>query len=236
MNDYARHYLENLYPFQDGILRLVNACETPFFLTGGTALSRGYLGHRFSDDLDFFVNDDALFYEYIERIRASFVSAGIAEGFEIDPKRFRSFEGYVQLYLKHRLGHNLIELKVEFVNDIAYRVGEPLESRGLGRIDTWENILSNKITALYRFAPKDVADLWAIARSFPFDWKDVFKHVHCKIEGVYPEDVSEVFRTVPSGVFDGLAWAPSCDWSSIHSDLAIMAEDILLGRSNSLRM
>jgi predicted nucleotidyltransferase component of viral defense system len=27
-----------------------------FYLTGGTALSRAYLNHRYSDDLDFFVN------------------------------------------------------------------------------------------------------------------------------------------------------------------------------------
>lgn len=30
-----------------------------FDLTGGTALGRGYDGHRFSEDLDFFVNDAA---------------------------------------------------------------------------------------------------------------------------------------------------------------------------------
>ncbi|MCD4795127.1 MAG: nucleotidyl transferase AbiEii/AbiGii toxin family protein [Bacteroidales bacterium] len=28
----------------------------PFYLTGGTALVRFYLNHRYSEDLDFFVN------------------------------------------------------------------------------------------------------------------------------------------------------------------------------------
>jgi predicted nucleotidyltransferase component of viral defense system len=32
-----------------------NAAGTPFFLTGGTALSRYYTHHRYSDGLDFFV-------------------------------------------------------------------------------------------------------------------------------------------------------------------------------------
>jgi hypothetical protein len=37
-------------------LRVITACDTDFYLTGGTALSRVYLHHRFSDDLDLFVN------------------------------------------------------------------------------------------------------------------------------------------------------------------------------------
>jgi len=32
-----------------------------FYLTGGKAASCGYLDHRFSDDLDFFTNDDPHF-------------------------------------------------------------------------------------------------------------------------------------------------------------------------------
>ena len=49
-------FLRQLYPFQDQVLRIVSVADTQFHLTGGTALSRGYLQHRFSDDLDFFVN------------------------------------------------------------------------------------------------------------------------------------------------------------------------------------
>jgi len=52
-------YFEVLYPFQDRVLNIVNKIDTGFYLTGGTASSRGCLQHRFSDDLDFFVNDDA---------------------------------------------------------------------------------------------------------------------------------------------------------------------------------
>lgn len=49
------YYFEVLYPFQDRVLRILNALETGFYLGGGTAASRGYLQHRFSDDLDFFM-------------------------------------------------------------------------------------------------------------------------------------------------------------------------------------
>ena len=37
------YYREKLYPFQDGILKIVNDLRLPFYLTGGTALSRFYL-------------------------------------------------------------------------------------------------------------------------------------------------------------------------------------------------
>jgi hypothetical protein len=37
------------------VLALLRQIETGFYLTGGTAASRGYLNHRFSDDLALFV-------------------------------------------------------------------------------------------------------------------------------------------------------------------------------------
>lgn len=48
--------MDKLYPLQDQILNLLSRVESDFYLTGGTALSRHYLNHRFSDDLDFFFN------------------------------------------------------------------------------------------------------------------------------------------------------------------------------------
>ena len=51
-------YLNQLYPFQELVLRELTAVDSGFYLSGGTALSRGYLDHRFSDDLDFFVDDN----------------------------------------------------------------------------------------------------------------------------------------------------------------------------------
>jgi predicted nucleotidyltransferase component of viral defense system len=52
-------YLDQFYPFQDQVLYDFAAIETGSFLSGRTALLRGYRNHRFSEDLDFFVNDDA---------------------------------------------------------------------------------------------------------------------------------------------------------------------------------
>ena len=68
MNELEKYYEESLYPLQDGILNIVRNSGTPFFLTGGTALSRYYTHHRYSDDLDFFVINDSRFSEYVGEI------------------------------------------------------------------------------------------------------------------------------------------------------------------------
>lgn len=53
--DYHKYYLGQLYPLQDKFLRLLERQHAgQFYLTGGTALSRFYFQHRYSDDLDFF--------------------------------------------------------------------------------------------------------------------------------------------------------------------------------------
>ena len=44
-------------------------------MTGGTAASRGYLQHRFSDDLDLFANDEPEFGLWAGRVIAALSSA-----------------------------------------------------------------------------------------------------------------------------------------------------------------
>jgi predicted nucleotidyltransferase component of viral defense system len=56
-------YYKELYSLQDKFLSELYSQDSPFYLTGGTALSRFYLKHRWSDDLDFFVNNDSNFVD-----------------------------------------------------------------------------------------------------------------------------------------------------------------------------
>jgi predicted nucleotidyltransferase component of viral defense system len=50
----VEYYNKIIYPLQDKTIPAFK--DSPFYLTGGTALSRGYYNHRYSDDLDYFVN------------------------------------------------------------------------------------------------------------------------------------------------------------------------------------
>ena len=64
-------------------------------------------------------------------------------------------------YARLLLTQNDITLKVEMVNDVPARVGQISDHPFLGRLDTAENILANKVTALLdREEPKDFADIW----------------------------------------------------------------------------
>jgi hypothetical protein len=67
-------YFDEFYPLQDRVLQALRPVDTGFYLTGGTAASRGYLNHRFSDVLDFFVNDDARFGLWVDRSIQTLVS------------------------------------------------------------------------------------------------------------------------------------------------------------------
>ncbi|MDO8970357.1 MAG: nucleotidyl transferase AbiEii/AbiGii toxin family protein, partial [Saprospiraceae bacterium] len=129
-------YLNQLYPFQDQVLCVFSAVDTEFHLTGGTALSRVYLNHRFSDDLDFFVNDDPHFSLWADRI-----IQGLSRSAEWNSRVIQREERYILLNLE-QAG---IDLKIEMVNDVPSRVGEPWVHPTLGRIDPAENILANKI-------------------------------------------------------------------------------------------
>lgn len=60
-------YTDKLYPFMDRVLSLLRSAESSFYLTGGTALGRHYLHHRYSDDLDLFVNREANFRDQVRK-------------------------------------------------------------------------------------------------------------------------------------------------------------------------
>lgn len=147
----AGHYTNTLYPLQDSAISVF--AGSPFYLTGGTALSRGYYNHRYSDDLDFFVNDNADFprlaERQIEKLR------GIFPEIEIE---YRS-ESYIRLFVAER------RLKIELVNDVPAHTGSLVTHPTLGVIDSRENILANKVTALSdRALPKDIADLYVLLK------------------------------------------------------------------------
>ncbi len=65
----------------------------------------------------------------------------------------------------------------------------------LGTIDSWRNILSNKISALFRFEPKDVADIWILSKKKAFEWNIILDEAKTKEAGVDPEIIYN--RAVP---------------------------------------
>lgn len=170
MNTY---YTNELYPLQDNVLKVIDTINTPFYLTGGTALSRCYFQHRYS----------------VEK-----------------------------------------KLKVDLVNDVGSHIGGFVKHTLFSRIDNIHNILSNKITALVsRDEPKDVVDIWAIAKNEKINWKQIFMDASSKATGIFPPMVAERLESFPIEMTDTLKWIdgqkPSQD--TLKKDIATIVVDIL---------
>ena len=133
---------KEFYKLQDKVLHIVFDVEKEFYLTGGTCLSRFYQEKRYSDDLDFFANDSSRFSFAVKNIKLAF-----QKDFELD------LQVESKNFVRFRI-NNL--LQIDFVNDIPERFGEIIKSNVYSNIDSLQNILSNKISALFRYEPKDI--------------------------------------------------------------------------------
>lgn len=97
MNISAEYYTKNLYPIQNGVLNLVKESGTPFFLTGGTALSRFYYNHRYSDDYNFFVHNDNHYSNYVKQILSLITKS---EKLSIDKSKITLGETHSRIIVK----------------------------------------------------------------------------------------------------------------------------------------
>jgi hypothetical protein len=229
MSEYGRFYEESLYPLQDGVLRRLASIHSPFYLTGGTALGRELIGHRYSDDLDFFLNDHISFRELVQESIAAIIgdSAGLGATLETGSTLFD------ERYSRITVRSGKVSLKIDFVNDIAFRVGDPKPGTLYTRIDSFENILSNKISALYRYESKDIADIWAIAKNYPFSWEETIAAAKKKDPGVSASDAAEIILGFPPELFDKIKWKTRPRPEDFAEDLRAIARDILESGPNS---
>jgi predicted nucleotidyltransferase component of viral defense system len=138
------YYLNTLYPLQDKVLEIVGKLPVGFYLTGGTALSRAYFHHRYSDDLDFFVNGVPDFKMQVNVIIKALADAGYLIDISV------ADDGFARIFVFE----NERTLKLDFVNDVPFRSGISVFTPLFKNTDNLNNILSNKITALGRYSLK----------------------------------------------------------------------------------
>ncbi len=232
----VRYYEEKLYPLQNGVLNIVNSAKTPFFLTGGTALSRFYTHHRYSDDLDFFVVQHTDFSQLVDNVLVHLIAAEAQGHFKVEHTSISKSEYHAQLYVTP-VESDEPDLKVEFVNDVAMHYGDIVTDPLLGRVDSLRNILSNKLTALFRSEPKDVADIYAIAfLQQDIDWREIVSEAKSKEVGADPEVLHDILRSFPLDLLDRIKWIQRPEPGIFAPAIKIIAEDILYGRKNSLNI
>lgn len=196
----------------------------PFYLTGGTALSRFYFNHRYSDDLDFFVNNNTDFHKFIKQI---FIT--LEKEFSLVKEKTKLFDTFAQTYIKE----NETLLKIDLVNDIEQKFGTNQSSSLYVEIDNLRNILSNKISALFRFEPKDIADILAIAEYTIFNWKELIFEAKEKELGVEPTIIADIIYSFPPEKLKSIKWISNKN-INVKPKLETIANEILSGVNNSL--
>lgn len=211
-------YFEVLYPLQDRVIKVINQADTGFYLTGGTAASRGHLQHRFSDDLDYFVNDDDRFGLWVERI-----IQGLTRDWKCEV--LMKEERFARLNLLK----NDVSLKIEMVNDVPARVGEVKDHPVLGRLDSAENILANKVTAvLDREEPKDLADIWGFCCEKNLSLQAAITGAQSKAAGIFPADLGRVLCSVQKADWESIRWIKAPPAEIFISQLNRLGESLLL--------
>lgn len=218
----TERFERELYPLQDDVLAIVSALDTGLYLSGGTAASRGYLGHRFSDDLDLFTNDNPQFTLWADR-----VVFALANHADMDCTVQLREARFVRATVR-RAG---VDLKVELVDDVPSHVGEITVHPVLGRLDSAENILANKVSAaLDRSEPKDLADIWGFCHQMGLSLHEAIVGAKSKAAGVFPADLARVLYGATEDDWAAIRWRKAPSAGNFVTDLQRLAEGLLLGR------
>lgn len=146
--EYVRCWEEGLKRLCKDIASL-DPVKRHFFLTGGTALAVFWLGHRKTDNLDFFTTDDVDFLKtgrYFKNIYGSRVIAANDQCILI-----RDDAGRISLAKD--------DLSIRTKRPLVLLEGVPL------RIDTMANLMRNKMSAFVsRFSRNDAIDVLSIIK------------------------------------------------------------------------
>jgi hypothetical protein len=209
---------EQLYRLQDWALAHLQTVEHGFYLTGGTALSRGYYHHRHSDDLDFFADDVPEFQLWRDRCLKALERAAATDG-----------QRWQIVLREERFGRAFLAgtttLKLEFINDVPFRVGLPWVHPSLGLLDTKENILANKISALVdREEPKDLADIFWMCCRDTLDLMAAIENAEGKAAGVFPPLVASRLAEALQLGLPRVAWAQPVNETEFRTGIERLIE------------
>jgi predicted nucleotidyltransferase component of viral defense system len=226
-----KEYYKDLYALQDGVFKILE--EYDFYLTGGTALSRFYLNHRYSDDLDFFVHQKTDFLDNVKEIIAR-----LKDKFSLETRVMAA--DFAQVYIHTDEFHEKYRdqfqanLKVDFVNENEIpRFGELNSFKVFSRVDNMRNMLSNKITAITRLEPRDVADIWFICKNLSFKWDEVIHEAEQK-EAIEELMVFDLLKTFPCRMFQQIRWVTPIQAEDFEKDRQVILQELLTKSSNSL--
>ena len=202
-------------------MNIISRSDTDFFLTGGTALSRAYYNHRYSDDLDFFLSNSNTYNEQLDKILQLLKENEYYWSTKTNFSRAKDFTTLM-------VGKDSdILLKLDFVNDKVPFFGKTIKTNLFCRTDSIRNILSNKLSAIYRFAAKDIADIREIALHETIDWTSIINEARQKEAGLEFIYISEIMTGIPKNEFDTVVWTKKPDWDEFRSDIRRITNEMI---------
>jgi hypothetical protein len=139
-------------------------------------------------------------------------------------------EGYARIFVFD----GEYALKLDFVNDIPFRSGTHEVTSLFERTDNLNNILSNKVTALGRYSPKDVVDIVFICETLAFNWENILNDAFENDLWVNPINVSEVLEQFPLEKLQDIRWIGDAKSNEWFTDLIkLIISGILDGSENA---
>ncbi len=167
-----------LYPHQIMLLSLF--FDTPFaktfFLTGGTALSAFYLGHRESQDLDFFS------LQPFDTLALRTTMQEIADKTTSVMTMHVRSQTFNEIFLENKKEGWM--QKIDIVQEQPKRFGKITHIDNIA-VDSLINIATNKILTIFgRLEPKDYIDLFAIFTQTSLKFNKMFELAKQKDSGL----------------------------------------------------
>ena len=143
-----------------------------FYLSGGTALAAFYIPYRFSEDLDFFSEEEIQTDEIVAFLKSIRRKIGF-ESFDFNTSFNRNL-----FFLHFPKGI----LKLEFTYYPFTQINAAKMEYGV-KIDSIEDIAVNKLFTIYQ-APRsrDFMDLYMIMKKYHFDLSDLIKKAKIKFD------------------------------------------------------
>ena len=99
----------------------------------------------------------------------------------------------------------------------------------LGRLDSAENILANKVTALIdREEPKDLADIWGFCCRLGLSLSAALEGAQGKAAGIFPVDVARLLCTANRKDWELIRWIEAPEPNQFLDDLRELGEALIL--------
>jgi hypothetical protein len=181
-SDERAHYEGVLYPLQDRILAVAATYGDALVLTGGTALARLYLNHRYSEDIDLFSLEPKP-----GELGRAFANTLKSHGFVVEPLT------EAVAFMRMWVGDGEHRIQVDVAPD-AQRVEPPAPSALAVYSHTLRDIAANKIGAFEdRSEVKDAVDLYHLTRRFT--WRQLFDDAETKRVPIAYDDLRHFLDT-----------------------------------------